>query len=463
MITDHAGLTITTANQEAAEAFDRTLIAYLRFGNDIGDLLKSTYAHDSEMVLANVLRGYFMNMMGMRVLVPKARQSLEMAERGVADSTPREQLHVKALKAWCDLDLAGATAAWEESIRDHPMDVLAVKMLHYTHFYMGDVVNLRDSVGRVWHAWEGREELATYGYMLSLRAFGLEETGDYVQAETLGKAAVNLNESDAWAVHTVAHVYEMEDRPQEGIAWLKDKGSYKNWNNFRYHLAWHRALMLYETECYDAVLELYDEGIFDPKSDEYLDLTNSISLLARLELAGVDIGDRWQSLSEKAKGRVDDKLLAFVDAHFMWALAESDAEAAEAYRVSIDTYRDENDDTYAHVAQGVGHDLCAALAAYKAKDFEGCILLLEPVRHHVTAIGGSNAQRDLFALVLIDASIRAQQWPLARTLLSERTAQRPRNVRAWRQLVHVLTALGDVQGAQRAAKKGDAVKCYGQG
>ena len=120
MITDHTGLAITAASQDAADAFDRTLVAYLRFGNDIGDLLKTTYSQDSEMVLANVLRGYFMHMMGMRVLVPKAQQSLEAAQRGAGDATPREQLHVKALAAWCELDLAGATTAWEDSIRENP-------------------------------------------------------------------------------------------------------------------------------------------------------------------------------------------------------------------------------------------------------------------------------------------------------------------------------------------------------
>ncbi len=416
MITDHTGLAVTAASQDAADAFDRTLVAYLRFGNDIGELLKATYAQDGEMVLANVLRGYFMHMMGMRVLVPKAQQSLEAAERGAGNATPREQLHVKALAAWCELDLAGATAAWEESIRENPMDVLAVKMLHYTHFYMGDPANLRDSTGRVWHAWEGREDLATYGYMVSMRAFGLEEAGDYRRAESLGRAAANLNEADAWAVHTVAHVCEMEDRRQDGLAWLESKGNYGNWNNFRYHLAWHKALMLFEMGRYDDVLALYDDGIFNPKSDEYLDLTNDISLLARLEMAGVDVGDRWAVLGEKAKGRVDDKLLAFIDAHFMLALGETDGAAASAYATSIDTYCDEHDDTYAHVAQGVGHDLCAALAAYKAKDFEACIGLLEPVRSHVGAIGGSHAQRDLFALILIDAAIRSEQWTLARGL-----------------------------------------------
>ncbi len=452
---DHTGLTVTAASQEAVDAFDRTVIAYLRFGNDIGDLLKATYAQDSEMVMANVLRGYFMHMMGMRVLVPKAQQSLSAAQRKSSAVTPREQLHIKALEAWCHLDMAGATAAWEQSIEDNPMDVLAVKMLHYTHFYMGDLANLRDSVGRVWHAWEGREDLLSYGYILSMRAFGLEETGDYAYAESLGRKAVNLNESDAWAVHTVAHVCEMEERRIDGLDWLDSKANYNNWNNFRYHLAWHKALMLFETERFDEALALYDEGIFDPKSDEYLDLTNDISLLARLELADVDVGDRWIVLGEKAKGRIDDKLLAFVDAHFMLAIGETDAEAAGSYANSINVYADENDDTYAHVAQVVGHDLCMALAAYKAKDFDSCIGLLEPVRYNVSAIGGSNAQRDLFVQILIDSSVRAGRWKLARTLLSERTAQKPKNIRAWRQLSMVLKALGDDSAAQMAAMRGD--------
>ena len=162
-------------------------------------------------------------------------------------------------------------------------------------------------------------------------------------------------------------------------------------------------------------------------------------------------------LGEKAKGRVDDKLLAFVDAHFMLALGATDEDAASAYATSIGAYADEHDDTYAHMAQMVGHELCAALAAYKAKDFDGCIDLLEPVRYHVGAIGGSNAQRDLFAQILIDATIRGERWTLARSLLSERTAEKPRNVRAWRQLNHVLKAMGDDKGAQRASIKGDVV------
>ena len=88
-----------------------------------------------------------------------------------------------------------------------------------------------------------------------------------------------------------------------------------------------------------------------------MDLTNDISILARLELDGVDVGDRWAVLGEKAKGRVDDKLLAFVDAHFSLALGATDKAAAASFVESIDAYRDAEDDTYAHVAQAVGYDL----------------------------------------------------------------------------------------------------------
>lgn len=455
MIKDHTGLDVTAASQEAADAFDRTLVAYLRFGKDIGDLLKTTYSLDSEMVMANVLRGYFMSMMGMRALMPKAQQSLEAAKNGVNAATPREKFHVAALESWCALDLIGATSALEACIRDYPTDVLAVKMLHYTHFYMGDAANLRNSVGRVWYAWEGREDLPTYGYMLSMRAFGLEETGDYARAESLGRAAASLNESDAWAVHTVAHVCEMEDRREDGVAWLDTKGGYENWNNFRYHLNWHKALMLFENCRHDEVLALYDEDIFDPKSDEYLDLTNDISILARLELEGVDVGDRWSALGDKAKGRVDDKLLAFVDAHFALALGAADSAVASDYVATIDAYRDENNDTYARISQIVGHDLCTALVAYKAGKFEECVERLEPVRDQVSMIGGSNAQRDLFSQILIDAAIKSESWTLARSLLSERTSLMPKNVRAWGQLGLVLKAMGDDSGAQRAMIKGD--------
>ena len=59
--------------------------------------------------------------------------------------------------------------------------------------------------------------------LLGMYTFGLEEAGDYRQAETIGRRSVELDAMDGVA----AHVLEMEGREQEGVDWLEEtsKGS----------------------------------------------------------------------------------------------------------------------------------------------------------------------------------------------------------------------------------------------
>ncbi|MSO96622.1 MAG: tetratricopeptide repeat protein [Rhodospirillaceae bacterium] len=452
MFRDALGLEVTAASQAAVDAFDKTITAYLDFANDTGARLKEALTLDPAFVLAHCFKGYLFHLMGAKALVPRAVKELELAQAGAAHITAREQCHVRALAAWCQLDLQGATAAWEAAIRDNPRDLLAVKMLHFTHFYMGDSQSLRDSVGRVWPAWH--EAMPGYGYMLSMRAFGLEETGAYDEALRLGLRAYEINPNDAWAVHAVAHVHDMRDQRVEGLAWLDQTvvSGGTQWHNFRYHLLWHKALVLHEMERYGDVLALYDSAIWDAKSDEYLDLANNTSLLLRLEMAGIGAGERWQALAAKVQGRKDEHLLAFVDTHFMMPLGVAAPDHAAQFLESIDAYMDGADDTYASVAKAVSRDLCAAVRAYQAGHHDACVELLEPVRALVHLIGGSHAQRDVFTEILIEAAIKAGRHTLARSLLYERVSARPKNARAWKRLAYVLRQLGDVDAAMSAMR-----------
>jgi len=66
---------------------------------------------------------------------------------------------------------------------------------------------------------------------------------DYARAEEIGRRAVTLNPTDAWASHAVAHVMEMNARLGEGIAWLEEGSRYwAPYNGFVYHNCWHLAL-----------------------------------------------------------------------------------------------------------------------------------------------------------------------------------------------------------------------------
>ena len=160
-------------------------------------------------------------------------------------------------------------------------------MCHFSHFYMGRPAEVRASLERVEGAWT--PEVPDYGYFLGMRAFGLEETADYEEAERIGREAIALNPLDGWATHAVVHVMEMQDRSSDGIEWLE--GLEAHWGqaaNFRYHLWWHRALLHLGLGEYDRVLSIYDDQIYDPKSHDYLDISNDASILQRLEICGVD-------------------------------------------------------------------------------------------------------------------------------------------------------------------------------
>jgi len=440
---------MTAAGPEAAAAWDRTMDSFIRFRNDAGDCLQALLAADPDMPMAHCLKGYFFHLRGFGPLVPRARQALAAAEAAAGPATPREQAHVTALSAWCRGDLAAATRIWEAILLEAPRDMLALKLAHYGHLYLDGGRVMRDSLARVLLAWD--ESTPYYSVLLGMRAFALEESGAFAEAEAAGRRAIELDPDDPWAVHAVAHVLEMQDRHRDGIDWLK--GLEPHWagcNNFRYHLWWHRALLHYGAGDYDQALSLYDQRIWDQGSEEYLDLCNDAALLQRLELVGIAVGDRWQKLGEKVRGRLDEHLLAFVDAHYMMVAAATDDKAAAALLGSLQHYARSSPATNAAISAEIGVPLCEALLAYRKGAYRRVVDLLEPIRYDIRRVGGSNAQRDVFALVLIDAAMKSGRLTLARALLAERTALAPKDAWGWQSLAKVLRELEDDAGAARA-------------
>ena len=456
--TSHAdirGLPITAGNAKAVGHLDAAMESYLGFRRDTGIELKAALEADPDMPLAHCVLGYFFKLFGRRAMDERAAGALKAATGAAkkCGATQREQDHLAALALWLKYDLNGAIARWEAILLDHPLDVLALKLAGYNYFYLGDSLNLRDSVARVLHAWN--EETPGHGYLLGMYAFGLEECADYANAEAMGQRAVEINPRDVWAIHAVAHVMEMQGRYREGTDWLKtsEKG-WRDCNFFANHLWWHGALYLIELERYHAVLEGYDKRIRAAESDENLDLANAISLLWRLDEARIDVGDRWRELADRAEARSGEHVMAFFDAHFMMALGAGKRDkAADAMLRSMAKFVEKNDGIEARIIGDIGQPLCAGMLAFGRGDFERAVELLEPVRYDLVHVGGSHAQRDVFHRTLVTAAIESGRLPLARVLLSERSADRPTCIWNWRTYARVLAALDDETGAVAAWRK----------
>src|SRR3989454_6866104 len=151
-----------------------------------------------------------------------------------------------------------------------------------------------------------------------------------------GRAAVELDAADLWATHAVAHIMEMQDRHDEGIAWLGElEPHWAGANNLLHHLWWHRALFHLERREFDVVLDLYDRRFRDLNSqlaqlqpDFHIDIQNAASMLFRLERHDVGVGDRWIELADKAEKRIGDCRSPFTLPHWLMALAATGRDEA---------------------------------------------------------------------------------------------------------------------------------------
>lgn len=426
---DVNGEMVQAASQETVRLLDHAVTGYARARRDTRDRLAAALAADPSCMLAHCLDGYLYMLSSKRDAMPRARQALARAE---AISTSRraarrEQLHVAALDAWSRGDMRGAASIWDTLLDEFPRDLIALKVSQFVLSYLGESERMRDRVARVLPAWTADD--AGYGFVLGCHAYALEESGDYRQAEDAGRRAVALDRGDIWAAHAVAHVAEMEGRLQDGIDWIAALADeWRDCSNFALHLKWHEALYHLELEQFHRVLALYDRDVRAESTDEYLDVANAVSLLWRLEQAGVNVESRWAELAERAASHLDDHALVFVDMHYLMALAAAgDAGAVDEFLASCERFAASGQGTEAEVMGDVGLPLARAVIAHRRGAYAEVVDELLPVRRRLRRIGASHAQRDVFDQLLIDAAIRGHRLSDARALLAERLTRRPNN------------------------------------
>jgi tetratricopeptide (TPR) repeat protein len=451
---------IVAASAESACRFDAAVSAYLGARVDTRDRLDALLDSDPSCVLGHCLDGYLHMLSSKRSGFQNASDALRRAASAAVNPSSlsaRERSHLGALAAWSGGDMRAAVRHWDAVLAEHPRDLVALKVSQFVLSYLGESARMHETVARTLPAWSAA--VPGYGFVLGCHAYALEETGDYAAAETMGRRAVDINPSDIWAAHDVAHVTEMQGRLHDGLAWITDvSGHWSMCNNFTFHLRWHEALFELDLERYDRVLELYDREIRPQSSDEYLDVSNAVSLLWRLEQAEVNVGARWLELADRARTHESDHALVFVDLHYLMAIAAvADANAVERFIESCERFSSTDGGTEAAVMTDVGLPLARAVQAHRAGNFDEVVRLLMPVRHRFRQIGGSHAQRDLFDQLLIDAARRSSRLEVAAELLAERTQRRARNIWAWKEYAGVLGAMG-APGAREAGNRLDQLR-----
>ena len=416
-------------NLEHASSLDdwnAALLGFLAHAAVTPQHLMAVLAAEPGFAMGHAVKGMFYLLLGRRELVNVAQDDLAAAKRALqaGSATARERKFVEALDVWIGGRPSAAIQVLETVLRDHPEDALAMKLSHAIRFIIGDCNGMRRSVERVMPAYGS--DHPGHGYLLGCHAFSLEETGEYERAEIAGRQALWTAPNDAWGLHAVAHVHDMTGNAKTGLEWLAGRESaWGHCNNFRYHVWWHKALMHLDQGEIDVVLDLYDREIRQDKTDDYRDISNATSLLCRLELDGIDIGDRWEELADLSAARTEDGCLVFADLHYLLALTNDgrDGEVNQMLqRIHKNAQADACETDRCMAAPGLS--AAKGLQAFGESRFEDAFRHLAGARDTMQLAGGSHAQRDVFERMTIDAGIRAGYLDQAETLLDDRQHRR---------------------------------------
>ncbi len=413
----------TTLPADLIGGWNRTILGILAHSAATGPALNGVLAAAPGFALGQAVRGMSCLLLGKAEMIAVAREALAAAQRA-EPATARELAFVAALGDWLAGSPTRAAARLQAALTSHPRDALAMKLVQAIHFVMGRPVEMRRSLEGIAVVWD---EHPARGYLLGCHAFALEETGDYAAAERTGRAGVALAPDDAWGLHAVAHVHDMTGRAKDGLAWLDGREtSWAHCNNFRFHVWWHRALMHLDLEQYDAALAIYDADIRAEKTDDYRDISNAASLLSRLELEGVNVGSRWDELADLSEKRATDGCLAFADLHYLLALCGGERDAAAAGLITRMARARSADGEASRIIAHPGLHMARGLQAFARGDYSIAWLHLREARSDAQQIGGSHAQRDIFARITIEAALRGGYMDAAEALLHDRTVQRAR-------------------------------------
>jgi len=376
---------------------------------------------DKALMLCTVFERRFMQLV---------LQTLDQGRAALKGATPQVRARAEAARTIASGDWHGGTRQLDQLLVEHPRDLLALQVAHFMDFFRGDALNLRNRVSRVLPAWSA--QVPGYAYVLGMHAFGYEECNQFADAESAGRRAVELSGDDCWAVHAVAHVMEMQGRIGDGINWLES--TREVWasedNGFAYHNAWHLALFHMDRGDLGAALKIYDQR-FSAGLETALASVDATGLLWRLKIEGTDVearfakvADRWESMLEGEGGfyAFNDffAALSFAATGRRQALARLQEALARAARES---------NANAEMTRVVAQQACDGAIAYCEGRYADATEKLAMVRDGAVRFGGSNAQRDVLTLTLIDSATRAGAPRVARHYANERLVHKPSS--AW--------------------------------
>jgi len=414
MGTTRRGLAVSTDDQEAIDALDdfTDRLAGIRLGTDA--VLSDAAAHPDVAALALACAMLFLY--GQTAESSRAAATHLAAAHALEPTmNDRERATLAALDRWAAADFLAGAEQLEAHVARWPTDLLAVKALEFIYYVLGQqhmgprFLAVMDAIA------DPNRGDADF---LAAHAFAAELSGSVDRARALADAALAVEAHTPWAHHALAHVWITEGDPPAAIAQLE---SYLPvWETsgrvIHAHNAWHLAVAHLDRLALASADRVYRTHIWGFAPDSPGEQIDAVSYLWRAEMAGAPVDHvRWDDIADHVETRVDECVFPFLSAHQAFALARAGrTDALAALRATVAARAAADDAEARRVWRPIGQAVVGASAAYGSGDLVAAATALDPVIDAVGAVGGSDAQDDLFRQAHLTALIGSRRWDDAR-------------------------------------------------
>ena len=426
MIRDAQGHDLTGATAGAARDTDAAVRAFCLAYGDPTAHFDAALAAAPGCAMAALGKAWVLAMSNDPAGVTTARASAERIR--ALPMNERERTHLAALEHAAAGRWASAAAILDRHLMRYPFDLMAHQTVMRLDGFLGRFHLTAGRTVRALPLWS--KEQPGYGILYSFYGFGLEELGDYGKAEDVSRRAAELEPHGYWPHHAVSHVLEMTGRPRAGLEWMAEREplwSGKS-NSNRVHIHWHKALFHVELGENDTALALLDGPIHATLRPVGTSLCNATALLWRLEMSGIEAGERWQDYARLWSGRANGATSVFNDIHgALTLLRAGDDEGFVKLRSDMQATASVGTEQ-SPIWRDIGLPVVDGLSAFTGGDYAQAVGHLLPARFSLARMGGSTAQRDVIEWTLTEAALHAGLRDVAVALAHERMALRPDSV-----------------------------------
>jgi len=423
MAQDALGNEVGRASARTLQGIDDFVTGFLGYEKKAANIIAAA-DDEPDAVLANVYAGFTWMFLEAEGAGEAASAYLRRAQAASAGANERERMLLGQLEAWIGDDMPKVQAIGDEIVARYPRDLASVKLHQYFSFNRGDAKNMLRIAQAALPA--NTDNPHIHGML----AFAHEQMHDLETAEREARLALKLKTKEPWAQHALAHVMLGTGRVQEGVEFLGE--AQKTWvdlNSFMYtHNWWHKALFHISQGDEQAVFDAFDQHVWGVEPDYSQDQVGAVSLLARMELAGMNVGGRWEDVANHMRGRARDTIQPFLTLQYLYGLARAERAEADDLMRAVEEKAATSSAFDRVVWQEVALPAARGVLAHARGDFAAAAKWLSVANPRMIEIGGSHAQRDLFGQLLLDAHLKLGNWAIAQQMLEMRRTWDPDGV-----------------------------------